>query len=69
MSRIDSPAELDKFRKGILSKRDPNKSCISICAGTGCIAFGANEVIAAFKAEIEKQGLQADVDTKGTGCP
>jgi NADH-quinone oxidoreductase subunit F len=33
------------------------------------MAFGAGEVIAAFKAEIEKQGLQADVDTKGTGCP
>jgi NADH-quinone oxidoreductase subunit F len=33
------------------------------------MAFGAGDVIAAFKAEIEKQGLQADVDTKGTGCP
>jgi NADH-quinone oxidoreductase subunit F len=33
------------------------------------MAFGAGEVIAAFNAEIEKQGLQADVDTKGTGCP
>ena len=69
MSRINSPEELEKFRKEILSKRDPNTPCISICAGAGCIAFGAGEVIAAFKAEIEKQGLQADVDTKGTGCP
>ncbi len=69
MSRINSPAELEEFRKGILSKRDPNTPCISICAGAGCIAFGAGEVIAAFKAEIEKQGLQADVNTKETGCP
>ena len=30
---------------------------------------GAGEVIAAFKAEIEKQGLKADVDTKAAGCP
>jgi len=69
MPRINSPEELEKFRQEILSKRDPNTPCISICAGTGCIAFGAGEVIAAFKTEIEKQGLQADVNTKETGCP
>ena len=33
------------------------------------MASGAGEVIAAFKAEIENQGLDAEVDTKGTGCP
>ncbi len=69
MSQINSPEELKNFRQEIRSQRDPNTPCISICAGTGCIAFGADEVIAAFKAEIEKQGLQADVNTKETGCP
>ena len=69
MSRIDSPETLEKFRKEILSKRDPNAPCISICAGAGCVASGADEVISSFKAEIEKQGLTAKVDTKGTGCP
>ena len=70
MSRINSPAELEAFRKDILSKRDPNKPCISICAGAGCLASGASEVIAAFKAEIQKEGLKTDVvDTKETGCP
>jgi NADH-quinone oxidoreductase subunit F len=33
------------------------------------MASGAGEVIAAFQAEIERQGLQAEVSTKGTGCP
>ncbi|GAH62540.1 unnamed protein product, partial [marine sediment metagenome] len=69
MARLNSPEELEKFRQEIVSKRDTNKPCISICAGTGCLASGASEVIAAFKAEIEKQGLKTDVDTKGTGCP
>ena len=69
MARLNSPEELESFRQEILSKRDPSKPCISICAGAGCIASGADEVIAAFKAEIEKQGLTAEVDTKGTGCP
>jgi len=69
MPRVNSPDELEKVRQEILSKRDPSKCCVAICAGAGCIASGADEVIAAFKAEIKKQGLQADVDTKGTGCP
>jgi len=69
MARLNSPEELERFRQEILSKRDPGTPCISICAGAGCIASGADEVISAFKAELEKQGLTADVDTKGTGCP
>ena len=69
MARLNSPEKLEKVRQKILSRRDPNTPCISICAGAGCIASGAGEVIAAFKAEIEKQGLQAGVNTRETGCP
>lgn len=69
MARLNSPEELDTFRQEILSRRDPNTPCISVCAGAGCIATGADEVITAFKSEIEKQGLNTKVDTKGTGCP
>jgi NADH-quinone oxidoreductase subunit F len=70
MARLNSPEELEKFRQEVVSKRDPNTPCISICAGAGCIASGASDVIAAFKAEIENQGLKTDVvDTKETGCP
>jgi NADH-quinone oxidoreductase subunit F len=69
MPRINSPDELEKVRQEIMSRRDSGKPCISICAGAGCLASGASEVIAAFKAELEKQGLSADVDAKGTGCP
>ncbi len=66
---LHSPEELERFRKKLFSKRDPDKPCISICAGTGCLAYGATEVIRAFKTEIKKQGLTATVDTKGSGCP
>ena len=69
MPRITSPDELEKIRQEIVSRRDPNKPCVSICVGAGCLASGASEVLAAFKAEIEQQGLKTDVDTKGTGCP
>ena len=69
MARLNSAEALERFRQELLSKRDPQRTCISICAGAGCVASGADEVIAAFKAEIEKEGLQAQVDTRGTGCP
>ncbi len=70
MPRINSPAELEEFRKDIISKRDPGKPCIAVCTGTGCLALGAGKVVAALKEEIKKQGLDTKiVDIRETGCP
>ena len=68
MSLINSPAELEEFRKNVLSKRDPNKPCITLCSGSACNASGSIEVAAAIEEEIQKQGLSADVDIRRTGC-
>jgi len=68
MSRINSPSELEEFRKGILLKRDPNKPCITLCSGSACHASGSGEVAASLEAEIEKQGLRDKVDIRRTGC-
>ena len=68
MPRINSPAELEEYRKNILSKRDPNKPCITLCSGSACNASGSAEVAASIKEEIEKQGLSATVDVRRTGC-
>ncbi|MFC1958830.1 NADH-quinone oxidoreductase subunit NuoF [Chloroflexota bacterium] len=69
MLMVNSPTELEELRETILSKRDPNKPCIAVCTGTGCLALGAAEVVAAFREEIKKQGLEAKVDIRETGCP
>lgn len=69
MTRINSVTELEEVRREIIAKRDPNKPCIAICVGTGCLALGADKVITAFKEEIKKQGLEAKVDIRETGCP
>jgi len=68
MSRINSLAELEEFRKGILSKRDPNKPCITLCSGSACHASGSEEVAASIEEEIKKQGLSSSVDFRKTGC-
>ena len=69
MARLETPEALESFRQEILSRRDPDNPCVSICAGAGCVASGADEVIAAFQKEITDQDLSARVSTKGTGCP
>jgi NADH-quinone oxidoreductase subunit F len=68
MPRINSPAELEEFRKSILSKRDPDKSCITLCSGSACHATGSEKVAAAIEQEFDKQGLKAEVDFRRTGC-
>jgi NADP-reducing hydrogenase subunit HndC len=68
MPRINSPAELEEFRKDILAKRDPNKPCITLCSGSACHASGSKEVATSIEEEIKKQGLSDEVDIRKTGC-
>ena len=68
MPRISSAAELEAFRKNILSTRDPDRPCIAICAGTGCLGLGNEKVIRACEAEIRKQSLDTRIDIRATGC-
>ncbi|MFZ5651788.1 MAG: NADH-ubiquinone oxidoreductase-F iron-sulfur binding region domain-containing protein [Bacillota bacterium] len=68
MARINSALELEELRKGILSKRDPDKPSIAICAGISCLGLGNDRVISAFEEEIRKQSLEAKVDIRATGC-
>ncbi|MGK2943169.1 MAG: NAD(P)H-dependent oxidoreductase subunit E, partial [Desulfuromonadales bacterium] len=68
MPRIKSPVELEAFRKEILSRRDADKPCITLCSGSACHATGSGNVAAALAQEIEKQGVAADVTYRRTGC-
>ena len=68
MARINSPAELEEVRNKIISSRDPNKPCITLCSGSACNASGSRDVAAALIDEIAKQNLSATVDIRQTGC-
>ncbi len=68
MPRINSASELEKLRKGVLSKRDLDKPCIAICAGMGCLGLSNGRVISAFEKEINKKDLKTKVDIRATGC-
>jgi NADH-quinone oxidoreductase subunit F len=68
MPRVNSRSDLEKLRKEIQAKRNPNKPCISISSGTCGRAFGSERVYAAFEEEIKKRGLEGEIDIKKTGC-
>jgi len=59
---------LEELRKGVSSKRDPDKPCIAICAGMGCLSLDNGRVISAFEKEINKKKLKTKVDIRATGC-
>ena len=68
MRSLRSAVELEQLRVKILSQRKPEKPCISICGGTGCHAYGCEDVAKALKSEMKRQGLSKQVELKVTGC-
>ena len=68
MKKVKSPDDLAKLRKRILGKREPDKPCITVCYGTGCHAYGCEEVGSKFKDEVKKKNLGDKVDIRTTGC-
>ncbi|QXE91332.1 NADH-quinone oxidoreductase subunit NuoF [Geomonas subterranea] len=68
MPRINSPAELEEFRRSILSKRSDDRPCITLCSGSACHATGSEKVAGAIVAELENHGLTGQVDFRRTGC-
>jgi len=69
MNRLRSAVALEQLRSKIRSRRAPDQPCISICVGTGCLAYGCLDIVSAFKNEVEERGLQDAVDIRATGCP
>ena len=58
MTKLKSLGELEALRKSIIQKRDPSKTCITICNGTGCQAYGCKSVTAAFRKRLNGKTWQ-----------
>jgi len=69
VNRLNSSGELEALRQSIVGSRDPKKTCIVVCGGTGCLALGAEDVIAGFRQELRERGLESKIDLRITGCP
>ncbi|MFO7988955.1 MAG: NAD(P)H-dependent oxidoreductase subunit E, partial [Desulfotignum sp.] len=68
--RLRSLDDLNRFRKQILDKRDPDQLEIVVCHGTGCLANGSADVSAAIRSALDESGIDAKVvpGIKTTGC-
>src|SRR3989304_2938427 len=68
MPRLQSLEDLEARRAACVGARDPAKPCLALCAGSGCTASGAPEVLAALRESLERAGLEGAVELKSTGC-
>jgi len=66
--KLSSEKELEDLRSEIISVRDPDKSCIAVCCGTGCHASGCSKVAQEIRTELVSRNLTDKVDIRITGC-
>ena len=67
MQKLKSPHDVKELRL-CLEASETTRPCISVCAGSGCKASGAENVLQSLHRELEKRGLQGMIDVKSTGC-
>ena len=65
---LSNISELRNFRRSLAKSRDGKRPCVTVCAGTGCQATGASEVVEKFRQEIADRGLEDKVDVRASGC-
>ncbi|OGP53766.1 MAG: NADH dehydrogenase, partial [Deltaproteobacteria bacterium RBG_13_52_11b] len=68
VQRMTSPEELRSYRSILQGATDGDKPSISICAGTGCRACGASDLVDAFESRRRELGLSEKVELRATGC-
>jgi len=68
MEKLRSPQDLEALRSTCRQPGSGGRPCLSLCAGSGCTASGAQDVLQALRKEVERQGLQDAVEVKSTGC-
>jgi NADH-quinone oxidoreductase subunit F len=69
MAKLTDRAALEEFREKLHAKsRSGEKKLISLCAGSGCGAYGTAKVHQALVEELKRQKLDKHVEVKLTGC-
>jgi len=67
MKKINNYQELEQHRQQLKKETDPSLVYISVCGGSGCLAFGGEKVAAALEKEIKKAS-SVKAQLKLTGC-
>ncbi|MGC1401377.1 MAG: NADH-quinone oxidoreductase subunit NuoF [Thermodesulfobacteriota bacterium] len=70
MEKITNIRELQALKNQALQAYDPDQPVIRVCLGPGCLAQGADKIVAAFKKTCKAKGqtIQIEPLMKETGC-
>jgi (2Fe-2S) ferredoxin len=69
MAKFENLEALQSYRSNLKADTDKSeKRLISLCAGSGCGAYGTANVHQALLDELSKNGLQDKVEVRLTGC-
>lgn len=68
MEKIVSFGKLEEIRNEILSRKSPQQTCITVCGGTGCRAWGSEQLVALFEKELKRKKLTGKIEFKMSGC-
>ncbi|MBA3028557.1 MAG: NADH-quinone oxidoreductase subunit NuoF [Desulfobacteraceae bacterium] len=68
MAALETREALKTLRDSLKSDENKKKHLISLCAGSGCGAYGTSNVHQTLVEELEKQGMSDQVEIKLSGC-
>ncbi|MBK5101438.1 MAG: SLBB domain-containing protein, partial [Desulfobacteraceae bacterium] len=69
MAKLTNRKALEKLRNSLQNRHTQGKQrVISLCAGSGCAAYGTSKVYQRLKQELAHQGMQDEVEVKLSGC-
>ncbi len=68
MRKIRTVADLERWRKDIIKKKEKYEMTISVCGGTGCHAYGCKQVRDRFAKSLRKGLMDRKIRLKTTGC-
>ncbi len=69
MAKLENRSALESYRNALLTEQNSGKKkLISLCAGSGCGAYGTAKVYDSLIQELAKHGLQKEVEVKLSGC-
>jgi len=68
MAKLQNREALEKLRSSLQAKGQKSQKLISLCAGSGCGAYGTAKVHTVLQEELAKHDLQEKVQVKLTGC-
>jgi NADH-quinone oxidoreductase subunit F len=69
MAKLENRSALESYRNSLLTEqKNRKKKLISLCAGSGCGAYGTAKVHNSLIQELAKHGLEKEVDVKLSGC-